>query len=188
MEEIRETAKAYYNNLTEEQKFEAKEMFLLMDLDEDGSISASEYVKGFKSCSNETVFEKLDENGDGMLDFEEFMSLYYLFKSNRLVFCDGHGCRAFLDGVFFTCVDCFKNASKSFDLCSCCFSNKSYTHMHSTFLDNYMLLRSIEASNKKIGEEVEIFEVEIFESTAEVFNSAAELPDDCDCDCGCGIM
>ncbi|KAF3457820.1 hypothetical protein FNV43_RR02480 [Rhamnella rubrinervis] len=201
MEEIRETAKAYYNNLTEEKKSKAKEMFLSMDLNEDGSVSASEYVKvmgekGFKSCNNETFFEKLDKNGDGKLDFEEFMSLYYLLKSSRLVFCDGHECRAFIDGVYFTCVDCFKNASDSFDLCSSCFSNKSYTHKHSTFLDNYMLLRSInDASNKtpfatcnayfqkKTGEEVEIFAI-----TAEVLEGAAEIPDDCDCDCACSIM
>ncbi|KAF3457818.1 hypothetical protein FNV43_RR02478 [Rhamnella rubrinervis] len=110
MEEIHETAKAYYINLTEEQKSKAKEMFHSMDLNGDGRVSVSEYVKameakGFKSCSNETFFLGLDKDGDGMLDFEEFMSLYYLYKSNRLVFCDGHGCRAFLKGVYFTCVD-----------------------------------------------------------------------------------
>ena len=153
MEEIREIAKAYYNNLTEGQKSKAKEIFLSMDLNKDGRVSVSEYVKvmgekGFKSCSNETFFSELDKDGDGMLDFEEFKSLYYLYKSDRLVFCDGHGCRAFLKGVYFTCVDCFNKGSNSFDLCLSCFSNKNYSHKHSTILDNYMLLRSLEGAKK----------------------------------------
>ena len=42
MEEIREIAEAYYNNLTEGQKSKAKEIFLSMDLNKDGRVSVSE--------------------------------------------------------------------------------------------------------------------------------------------------
>ncbi|KAF3457823.1 hypothetical protein FNV43_RR02483 [Rhamnella rubrinervis] len=84
--EIRETAKDYYNNLIEVQKHKAKEMFPSMDLNGDGSVSISKYVnfledKGFKSCNNKSFFSKLDKNGDGVLDFDEFISLYYLYRS-----------------------------------------------------------------------------------------------------------
>ncbi|KAH7510597.1 hypothetical protein FEM48_ZijujUnG0109400 [Ziziphus jujuba var. spinosa] len=90
MEEIDETSKAYYNNLTENQKQNDNKMFLSMDLNGDGSVSISEYVEklgkmGFKSCNNPKFFMELDRNGDGNLDFEEFLSLYYLIKSDGLM-------------------------------------------------------------------------------------------------------
>lgn len=152
MEEIHETAKAYYNNLTQNQKQSAYKMFVSMDLNGDGSVSISEYMKilgkmGFKSCNNPKFFVELDRNGDGNLDFEEFVSLYYLIKSDRLVFCDGHGCGAFLKGVYFTCHNCFYFRKKNtFNLCSSCFKGKSFRHDHETFLDNFALLRCLAAS------------------------------------------
>ncbi|XP_048332724.2 caltractin [Ziziphus jujuba] len=146
MEEIHETAKAYYNNLTEDQKDGANKMFQSMDLNGDGSVSLSEYLeilgkKGYKSCNNPNFFMELDRNGDGNLDFEEFLSLYYLIKSERLLFCDGHGCGAFLKGLYFTCARCFQREMNSFDLCSSCFNGKKFRHNHATFLDNFALLR-----------------------------------------------
>ncbi|KAF3457822.1 hypothetical protein FNV43_RR02482 [Rhamnella rubrinervis] len=110
MEEIRETAKGYYENLTEEQKSKAKEIFHSMDLNGDGSV-----------------------NG------------------NRLVFCDGHGCRAFLKGIYFTCVDCFNNKSRTFDLCSSCFNSNNYDRRkHTILLDNFTLLRCMTGSRRKV--------------------------------------
>ncbi|KAH7521319.1 hypothetical protein FEM48_Zijuj07G0020400 [Ziziphus jujuba var. spinosa] len=158
MEEIHETAKAYYNNLTEDQKDGANRMFQSMDLNGDGSVSLSEYLeilgkKGYKLSNTPKFFTELDRDGDGNLDFEEFLSLYYLIKSERLLFCDGHGCGAFLKGVYFTCVQCFQR-EKNFDLCPSCFSGKNFLHHHATFLDNFALLRFMATagySNKRKG-------------------------------------
>lgn len=42
--------------------------------------------------------EKLDDDKDGFLEFEDFIVFWYLFKNKRLVYCDG--CGAFVDAVY----------------------------------------------------------------------------------------
>lgn len=137
----------YYNiNLTEKQKNNNPFFFFFplsysMGLNWDGSLSVSECMEslnkvGFKSC----FLMELDKNGDGMLDFEEvYEFIFYLAKSERLIFCDGHGW-AFLDDLYFICHSCFRHEKITFDLCSLCFNHNNYSNNHATFLDNIKLL------------------------------------------------
>ena len=68
--------------LTAEQIAEIKETFLLFDKDKDGSISTNELKSvmnslGFSPTSDELVeyINEADKNGDGTIDFDEFLKL-----------------------------------------------------------------------------------------------------------------
>nr|XP_048332845.1 calmodulin-4-like [Ziziphus jujuba var. spinosa] len=72
----------YYRTMPQEQKHNAYNMFLAMDLNGDGRVTIDEYVEIFDelsfTISNPRFIRELDKNGDGILDFEEFVSLFYL--------------------------------------------------------------------------------------------------------------
>ncbi|EEF34014.1 calcium ion binding protein, putative [Ricinus communis] len=84
MEEISETAIAYYANLSSREKRLAKKFFQAMDTDGDGKISFEEYEqyiktrKGFKTITSPDFFKKLDKDGNGTLSFDEFITLHYV--------------------------------------------------------------------------------------------------------------
>ncbi|WCJ35013.1 hypothetical protein M5689_016284 [Euphorbia peplus] len=152
MEEMSKTARAYYTKLSQKQKQSTSEVFKGIDKDGDGKISLEEYEKyftkisKFKSISSSKFFKKLDKDGNGMLDFNEFITLDYLLKSERVYWCDG--CSDFLDGAYFTCVECFNGAGNSYDLCCDCYGNRIHHH-HTVFLDNYTLLHTMRDKIKK---------------------------------------
>ncbi|KAK9931274.1 hypothetical protein M0R45_018558 [Rubus argutus] len=152
MEEIREAALASYHNLPEDQKKLALAKFKEIDSDGSGTINMKEFKKSmgssFDNDSNimKRGFKELDKNGDSKLDFKEYITLYYLVESGRvLVYCAGSGCKfePFLKGLYFTCVDCFHHdEDETFDLCTSCYRHGKYCHEHTNFVDNYVLLRS----------------------------------------------
>ncbi|WCJ24133.1 hypothetical protein M5689_006115 [Euphorbia peplus] len=147
MEEISKTAQAYYANLSENKKQLASQVFKSIDANGDGKISFKEYgKKKFKSISSVQFFQKLDKDGNGMLGFDEFIILQYLYVTERVYSCDG--CKVFLEGAYFTCVQCFNNDSNNtYDLCCDCYSNRIH-HQHSVFLDNYTLLHALRHTNQ----------------------------------------
>ncbi|KAF2285557.1 hypothetical protein GH714_005455 [Hevea brasiliensis] len=153
MEEISETAKAYYANLSEKQKRLATDLFRSIDTNGDGEISFEEYQqylkqKGFKTIASPDFFRKLDQNGNGSLDFDEFVTVHYIYSSERVFVCDE--CRAYLDGVYFTCVQCFDGPGNTYDLCCGCYRDKNINHhKDALFLDNYTLLQAKRHQNKK---------------------------------------
>ncbi|TQE00203.1 hypothetical protein C1H46_014215 [Malus baccata] len=82
MQQIRETALACYDGFSEDRKDKAYAIFETMDSDGDGTVSLYEYEEFFGS-SDRNSFQQLDANGDGKLDFEEFITLFYIILTSK---------------------------------------------------------------------------------------------------------
>ncbi|PNS90114.1 hypothetical protein POPTR_019G028800v4 [Populus trichocarpa] len=146
MEEIRRAAGAYYENLPDEEKRNARFSFNEMDKNKDGKINLDEYVEYLKKDNNTvlpSLFTALDKDGNGTLDFDEAIVLYYTMQSGRAIICQS--CKTFLAGAYFTCSQCFFNDDDSvstFDVCCDCYGGKKFRHNDGhIFCDNYTLLR-----------------------------------------------
>ncbi|KAG6738398.1 hypothetical protein POTOM_058014 [Populus tomentosa] len=146
MDEIRRAAAAYFENLSDEDKRNAKSYFNEMDKDGDQKINRDEYVEHLNKGDNTvlpSLFTALDKDGNGSLNFEETIVLYYLIQSGRAIICQS--CKKFLAGAYFTCSECFFNNDDSvstFDVCYDCYCGKKFRHdVGHTFCDNYTLLR-----------------------------------------------
>ncbi|PRQ30440.1 putative EF-Hand 1, calcium-binding protein [Rosa chinensis] len=140
MEELLQAAVAYYNNGSNNLRELASNFFKSMDTNRDRRVSRSEFVRFLQQSGyniNPYIFNALDRNGDGYLDFWEVLTLYYIIKT-RLYHCADCGVR--LLGLYFTCVECFDRAGDTYDLCSICYSARQFRHSHTLFLDNHMLL------------------------------------------------
>ncbi|KAM5575730.1 hypothetical protein ABKV19_014592 [Rosa sericea] len=144
MEEIREVALAYYYNCPAELQGKTWEFFQSMDKNGDRQISPSEFNEfldqtGYNKIFNDPeIFAKLDCNGDRGLDFYEVLTFYYIIKT-CYIYCGG--CSIYLSGLYFTCFDCFEGANPStFDLCDACYRNGKFTHHHTHFIENHILL------------------------------------------------
>ncbi|PIN02189.1 hypothetical protein CDL12_25297 [Handroanthus impetiginosus] len=119
-----------------------------MDTDGDGRVDLSEFLafmrqQGYLDMHNPSFFNVLDHDDNGTLDFAEVMTLYYIIKSGR-PFCNS--CKNFIPGIFFSCVECFKNPKKPFNICHDCYRFTKCKHDHNgrvQFLDNYTLLEAI---------------------------------------------
>ncbi|KAL1535624.1 hypothetical protein AAHA92_28383 [Salvia divinorum] len=151
MEELREIAKAHYEASPPRVRALAHEFYRSMDSDGDGRVDVSEFLafmrdEGYPYMQNPCFFEELDVDRNGTLDFFEVMTLYYIIKSGR-PFCDC--CARFIPGIFFSCVECYKNPRISFDLCRDCYRTGRSDHNHggrAQFLDNHTLLQAMRDS------------------------------------------
>ncbi|XP_057772254.1 uncharacterized protein LOC130991855 isoform X2 [Salvia miltiorrhiza] len=151
MEELREIARAHYRAGSPQVQALAYEFYQSMDSDGDGRVDLSEFLafmrqEGYSYMQNTNFFDELDLDGNGTLDFSEVMTLYYIIKSGR-PFCDC--CGKFIPGIFFSCVECFKNPKTSFDLCRDCYRAARCDHNHggrAQFLDNHTLLQAMRDS------------------------------------------
>ncbi|XP_047955572.1 uncharacterized protein LOC125201479 [Salvia hispanica] len=151
MEELREVAKAHYHSSPPHVQALAHKFYRSMDSDGDGRVDVSEFLdfmrhEGYSCMENPCFFDDLDVDRNGTLDFFEVMTLYYIIKSGR-PFCDC--CDKFIPGLFFSCVECYKNGRSSFDLCRDCYGKGRCDHNHGGrvhFLDNHTLLQAMKDS------------------------------------------
>ncbi|KAK7859115.1 hypothetical protein CFP56_008746 [Quercus suber] len=145
MEELHMAAHAYYNNSNTDLKNKALDFFNSMDsmeMVESATTSSSSF-----SCNTATIGQTPTFTiiwtaiTNGLLDFWEVLTLYYIMKT-RSVRCQC--CTACQIGLYFTCVTCFHSASHTFDICIGCYSTQKYRQQHDRgfFLDSYVLLRS----------------------------------------------
>ncbi|XP_075523841.1 uncharacterized protein LOC142556295 [Primulina tabacum] len=148
LEELRKIAKSYYYAGSQEVQNLAHKFFDSMDMDGDGKVDCSEFLEfmkeeGYTRMQNPKFFKELDVDGNGTLDFDEVMTAYYISKSGR-PFCDK--CGDFIRGIFFSCVDCYRNPKGSFNLCCDCYRSRKCDHKHdgrAQFLDNFALLEAL---------------------------------------------
>lgn len=157
MEELRQTAFAYYKDAPEQIRRWVDEFFLEMDHDGDDRVSLHEfltYMEMHEDCmhlSNPRFFDELKKEGSEELDFLDVVTLFYIVYSGK-PFCNGD-CKKFVKGVYFTCVKCFDHASdaaNTFNVCTACYVDGKYVHGHKKFLDNFLLLQTkrMEALNQ----------------------------------------
>ncbi|KDP33329.1 hypothetical protein JCGZ_12878 [Jatropha curcas] len=146
MEKIRLDASAYYRNLATADKQMAINGFNLMDKTGNGKISLRRYSEYFKQrglveLTYPEFFKALDSNGDDRLDFDEFITVYYLCMNNKLIFCEE--CMVFLSGSYMSCLQCFNSGSEPYNVCCACYrKNNIDHHKDATFVDNQKLKNS----------------------------------------------
>ncbi|XP_047955113.1 uncharacterized protein LOC125201169 isoform X2 [Salvia hispanica] len=148
MEEIREIAKALHQASSPEVQELATEFYQSLDSDGDDRVDLSEFLafmkeEGYSYKKIPSLFDELDVDSNGTLDFFEVMTLIYIFKSGRPQ-CEC--CDKIIPGVFFSCTECFKNPKSSFDLCKDCYVKGSRDHKHggrAQFLDSHTLLQAM---------------------------------------------
>ncbi|XP_073282649.1 uncharacterized protein [Primulina huaijiensis] len=152
LEELRQIAKSYYLASSQEVQDLAHKFFDSMDMDGDGMVDLSEFLEfmkeeGYTRMQNPKFFRELDVDDNGTLDFDEVMTAYYINKSGR-PFCDN--CDNFILGIYFSCVECYRNPKDSFNLCCDCYRSKKCDHKHdgrAQFLDNFALLEAMKNSH-----------------------------------------
>nr|DAD18233.1 TPA_asm: hypothetical protein HUJ06_019696 [Nelumbo nucifera] len=151
MQQIREAALAYYGGSSDEVKQMAMKFFKAMDYNGDGKVSVQEF-QDFLRRSTEcrsynfkpSLFTELDEDGNGLIDFSEAIVFFYIIKW-RAVFCVE--CGSFVEGLYFTCVECFQDRSRdTYNLCSACFRSGKRSTEHQLLVDNYAMLQILRES------------------------------------------
>ena len=158
MEGMRDIARSYYARASEADKRTIIQFFTELDIDGDGLISLAEFKRPISGA--EAVFYKLDANGDGRLDFDEFLCLYYMSGKMPVLNCDG--CAQFLVGPYFSCLLCIGRGDNSYDLCCSCYCRGAeFSHEHSVehMVDHHsqlMLFRTRTACDEKAQNKVPI--------------------------------
>ncbi|XP_028773502.1 uncharacterized protein LOC114730574, partial [Neltuma alba] len=141
---IRSAAKAVYANLSDEAKRETVDLFRSSS---HPPTNTTVLLGGNNLTANRRIFDLVDQNGDGTLQFDEFLTLVYMRASPR-PWCNG--CGNFIAGLFFSCTQC-RLGNKgvwemTFDLCIPCYHGRRFVHEHADFEDNYSLLARMQHS------------------------------------------
>ncbi|KAH7415407.1 hypothetical protein KP509_14G041800 [Ceratopteris richardii] len=115
---------------------EHRNLFQGLDKSGDGRISKVELLEA--GYPKKSFFSLLDNDGNGLLDFEECKSLFFVMK-NKAGVCDGCG-KPLLES-YYGCVECH-----AFDLCANCYGarNKLHpVHPHSNFVKRKPMISSV---------------------------------------------
>ncbi|XP_058106256.1 uncharacterized protein LOC131249462 [Magnolia sinica] len=149
MDSIVQAGWIHFQNASRLEQDQIIAMFKSLDVDQDGQISKAELINLLKNTMPTakilSLFNKLDRDGSRSLDFYEFVTFHYANISRSVCNC----CNEFGMGLYYCCVRCWKmqlsdGDGQVFEVCTECYSNKSFKHQHNEFLDNYVLFRSKE--------------------------------------------
>uniref|UniRef100_A0A7N1A7H6 EF-hand domain-containing protein n=1 Tax=Kalanchoe fedtschenkoi TaxID=63787 RepID=A0A7N1A7H6_KALFE len=147
MEELHKVARAYYENGSPEVRSLTQKFFESMDTNRDGTINRQEFMAFLnrEGCTdarmNHYLFAEMDRDNNGIIDFNEFLTLYYIIKTKNGYCCQCWRC---LKGLYFTCATCFDcPTARTFDLCTDCYmTHRGAQHPHANFVDSALLLRA----------------------------------------------
>ena len=141
-QQIHEAGQRFYHGMMQHEQEELQCKFMDLDENGDGGISVQELLNRYRSLSNgngngngngggseeddrvRLLFHLVDEDRNGLLDFEECKALFFLFACGR--FCVSCAGLIIRDGV--SCLHCL-----SFDLCCYCVHHHRHSHYHYYF-------------------------------------------------------
>ncbi|KAH7415411.1 hypothetical protein KP509_14G042100 [Ceratopteris richardii] len=129
-------AALYYERLPYAVQQEHRDLFKGLDKNGDGRISKAELLQA--GYPKKSFFSFLDTDGDGLLDFEECKSLFFLMK-NKAGVCDGCG-KPLLES-YYGCVECH-----AFDLCTTCYGARNKLqpgHPHPNFVQRKPMISTV---------------------------------------------
>lgn len=111
----------------------------------------------------EDIFRVLDSNKDGLLDFDDFLVLFYIKKGVIGDYVCSY-CGELLSGrPFFSCVPCLPQFPNTFDLCCHCYSRGDFHHHHPStdFLhDEALVLKFMRQPKTQLKGEKEMEELQ----------------------------
>ncbi|XP_010243840.1 PREDICTED: uncharacterized protein LOC104587812 isoform X2 [Nelumbo nucifera] len=147
--EALEAALAYYDACSNEEKELLEKGFMQLDFDNDGRVSSKDFNASPFANSGRGI--KLLDNY--YMDFKTFIKSIYRRDSKG---CCEH-CNLYIDGMFYSCVECFDRWDSSgkhcrYDLCVNCYRTRKFVHPHSSFFDNYVLLEKRNLALKEYKE------------------------------------
>ncbi|KAG6394869.1 hypothetical protein SASPL_145459 [Salvia splendens] len=118
----RRIARGLYERASQSEKREASEFYEKLKSKRDGKIRALDFNKGVESSlSKEKIFKQLDLDGDGFLDFDDVLLLFYHSIKKAITILRCRGCSILIYGTAHSCFQCFFNtADHRFSLCHDC--------------------------------------------------------------------
>ncbi|KAG6393065.1 hypothetical protein SASPL_147295 [Salvia splendens] len=128
----RRIARALYERASQSEKREASEFYERLKSKRDGKIRVLEFKKGVESSlSKEKIFKQLDLNGDGFLEFEDVLLLFYHSVKKAITILRCRGCSVLIFATAYSCFQCFFNtADHRFSLCHACYATGKVQHGH----------------------------------------------------------
>lgn len=138
---ICKAAQTHYAALSDSEKQELQNRFNNIDSDGDGMVSRREYSNYITESSYPSdLFDFADKDKDGMLSFEEFLTVHFIHNQRGYWLCGG--CYDPMMGNYYVCAKCH-DAGKTYDICYKCYGDKNYTHEddHTYFTDIHSLIR-----------------------------------------------
>ncbi|XP_062079514.1 uncharacterized protein LOC133783962 [Humulus lupulus] len=156
MEDLRQTALAYYMAAKNDIRHVVDGFFREMDPNDNGYVTFEEFsaymeTMGCPNMSSEEFYDELKQCGNDELYQDDIITLFYIIQSNRPL-CGGK-CKKFVKGMYFTCLRCFDfdhcdyeinqsstSTTAAFSVCSQCYTDKHFEHRHQEFLDPIALL------------------------------------------------
>ncbi|KAJ6916586.1 hypothetical protein NC652_019101 [Populus alba x Populus x berolinensis] len=166
MEEIRNAALAYYETSSDKIKNMVRDFFKQLGDLSDGTVSISDLEAFFKERGHEpfppSLLKELGKEPADHLDhFTDAFVFYYLAVTKRPC-CDV--CQAFLKGLYFTCLHCFENEDKTYNLCNNCFCEVKDCpkgHGHVAFLDNFAAFQAKSKATENLKKNMTVHDASI---------------------------
>ncbi|XP_047949483.1 uncharacterized protein LOC125195369 [Salvia hispanica] len=124
----RRIARGLYERASKSEKKEAREFFEKLNPTRNGKVNVVELLERSVGVGSN---ENLDLDGDGFLDFEDVLVLFYYSIKREINILRCGRCSKLMFGPSFSCFHCFfKSAHQRFALCRDCYATGKVDHGH----------------------------------------------------------